>query len=846
MDKLKQVLFELAQTKQDLQKCRDENLSLRQSLEDEVEIRTRELEISEKLWSDAFDAVDSPVFLHNKKGRILRANRTYLELAGSGNGEVFGKFYWDVFPKQAGAIPGCLDATHSCGEENHHIEQDISVGERIYRSQSFAIYDEKKNFLYSIHYMVDATEKRQAQQALQRYEQIVSTSKDLIAFYDKDHNYLAVNETYAEYFGVKVEDIINRNVVDVIGIEHYECHIQKHLDRCLTGVSHSFQVWVDFDSKGKRLLSVSLTPYIDATKQAVGLVSRCSDITEKHEKDKQLQLSAKVFENTLEGIIVTDKEGIILTVNRAFSDITGYSKAEVLGENPRLLKSDRHDEAFYREMWQQLEDTGQWRGEIWNRNKTGEIYPELLTISSIEDNSGKITSFVAVFSDISAIKQVAEQLEHQAHHHPLTGLPNRLLLNARLEHSIQHAVREGVRGAVMFLDLDNFKKINDSLGHSAGDKVLIEVAERLQENSRDVDTVAHLSGDEFVIVLLTINTTQDAKLRAEQLLASLQKPFNIDGYELYVSGSIGIAEYPDGGSGIEVTLKNADAAMYKAKESGKNCCQLYQPEFTEKAIERVLFESNLRRAVKKNELVVYYQPQVELPAGNIVALEALIRWQHPELGLIFPDNFITLSEDTGLILPIGEWVLRTACEQLLEWRKQGFNLQRIAVNLSGKQIQQEDLPNIVKKVLDETGCPASSLELEITEGFIMRHPEQSIAVLQRIRDLGVELSVDDFGTGHSSLNYLRRLPINRLKIDRTFVWDIGENADGEAITKAVIAMGQSLNLQITAEGIETDEQKKFLEKYSCNDGQGYLFSRPLSAADVSKVLERECKKKEGD
>jgi diguanylate cyclase (GGDEF)-like protein/PAS domain S-box-containing protein len=700
------------------------------------------------------------------------------------------------------------------------------------------VHDSAGNIIGCAVIASDVTEQEKHLKKLKRFEQIISTSNDLVAFYDKNHTLLASNQVYADYFGIDFDTIVGRHASEILGSERYEFFSKFQEPVFKNKESLQFKLLADYPHAGKRHMEISFTPYIDEDGTVSGVVSRSKDITHKTEQEAKLRLSAKVFESTIEGITITDKDGNILAVNKAFCTITGYSEADVLGENPRILKSGRHGEDFYKKMWTSLAETGMWRGEIWNKNKAGRIYPELLTISSILDDDGNTLNYVAVFSDITSIRKVTEQLEYQAHHHPLTGLPNRVMLHIRLEHSIQHAKRERERGAVLFLDLDNFKKINDSLGHGAGDEVLKEVALRLQQHSREVDTVSHLSGDEFVVILQRINSINDALIRAQQILDSLQEPFNIGEYELYISASIGITEFSGESDSIEGLLKNADTAMYKAKEGGKNCYHLYSPDLTDTALEKVLLETHLRRAIERNELVLYYQPQVTLPAGDIVAVEALVRWQHPDLGLISPDKFISLSEETGLIIPMGEWILKTACRQLLAWRKQGYGLRRIAVNLSGKQIQQKNLLEMVERILLETGCPSGSLELEITEGFIMQHPEQSISVLQQIRDLGVELSVDDFGTGHSSLNYLKRLPINRLKIDRSFVWDINENPDGEAIIKAVIAMGHSLSLQITAEGIETPEQRKFLEDLGCNEVQGYLFSRPLPAGEVEEYLKQ--------
>ena len=833
---LKETVLQLQQTEQGLQSSHNEVVSLNQLLEDQVAVRTDELRISEKQWSDAFNAVSSPIFLHDQQGKIIRANHAYLTLTQCTLSEAVGCYYWDLFPRQDGPLPGCIDGLRDDRGNFCAKEMDITIGDAIYRSQSFVINDQQGDYLYSMHLMDDVTVREKYVEKLKKYEQILSTNTDLIAFFDHNHVFLAANSVYVEYFGVDLENIIGQPAKEVIGAERYKSYLKYHDIIFAEKETLHFKAWADYPRVGKRHMEITFTPYFEDDGTVSGFVSRSKDITEMSEQEDRLRLSSKVFESTSEGVIITDKEGLILAVNPAFSKITGYAETEVIGKNPRILQSGQQDEIFYQQMWRRLSEKGLWRGEIWNKHKDGKIYPEFLRISSIKNEAEETINYVSVFSDITAIKRAEDQLKYQAHHHPLTGLPNRLLLHARLKHSIQCVKRDKTRGATLFLDLDNFKKINDSLGHNAGDIVLKEVAVRLQSHSREVDTVSHLSGDEFVIVLQGIRTVHDVTSRAQQILESLQKPFFVDNYELYVSGSIGIAEFIDGNEDIEELLKNADAAMYKAKEGGKNCYQLYSSELTAAAIEKVLLESQLRRALERNELVLHYQPQVALPAGNIVAAEALVRWQHPDFGLVPPDKFIPLSEETGLIVPIGEWILRTACEQLLIWREQGHKLRRIAVNLSGKQIQQKDLPEMVEKVLLETGCPSGSLELEITEGFIMQHPEQSISVLQQIRALGVELSIDDFGTGHSSLNYLKRLPVNRLKIDRTFVWDIGESTDGEAITKAVIAMGHSLNLQITAEGIESAEQRRFLEGHHCNEAQGYLFSRPLPTEEVSQLM----------
>ena len=566
-----------------------------------------------------------------------------------------------------------------------------------------------------------------------------------------------------------------------------------------------------------------------------------------HQKQAEIKLQHSekryrtLFENSSDAMVI-NKDGLFIECNNTAAKLLGFDSVdEFLQNTPAQLSPNFQPDGSASKIKapKMLEITGTQGSHLfeWDHlSKNGNIIPCEISSTAIPTEDGTVIH--GIIRDISSHKQAMAQLEQFAHHHPLTELPNRLLMFARLEHSIQYAKRENIHGAVLFIDLDNFKKINDSLGHSAGDKVLKKVASRLQEYGREVDTVAHLSGDEFVIILQSISNIDDARTKARHILARIKSPFMVDNYELFISCSIGIIKFGGECDSMEKLLKNADAAMSKAKEKGKNCYQVYSNQQTDSAMEKIMLESQLHRALEHNELVVHYQPQVSLPQGNIVSVEALMRWQHPELGMLPPDKFIPLSEETGLIIPMGEWILQTACEQLVQWRQQGYYIQRVAVNLSGKQIKRATLPQTVQKVLQQSGCPASALELEITEGFIMRHPEQSIAVLRQIQALGVELSIDDFGTGHSSLNYLKKLPISRLKIDRSFVWDIGESVNGETLVKSIISLGQSLNLNITAEGIETDKQRKFLENLNCNEAQGYLFSKPVPAEEVTPMLQR--------
>jgi diguanylate cyclase (GGDEF)-like protein/PAS domain S-box-containing protein len=561
------------------------------------------------------------------------------------------------------------------------------------------------------------------------------------------------------------------------------------------------------------------------------------------QSEERLRLSASVFEHSVEGVVITDPQGTIVDVNRAFSNIMGYTRDEVLGKNPRFWSSGRHSKTFFSDLWRLLTETGQWRGELWNRRKDGSVFPEWLTINDVHDARGELTHYIGIFTDISHIKKSQEQLDFLAHHDPLTKLPNRLLMLERLSHAIARAERQGILLAVLFVDLDRFKQINDSMGHPQGDLLLQHVSSRLGKEIRNDDTLARIGGDEFVLLLEGINKVDTFTHAAQKLIALFDEPFILDQQEVNISASIGIAIYPEDGQESTTLLRNADAAMYRAKEIGRDNYQFYTQELTKNALARVAMESRLRHALDRGELYLVYQPQVALSNGAIIGAESLLRWQSPDLGLVSPATFIPFAEESGLIHSIGQWVLSKACRQGRLWLDQGYSLEHIAVNISGMQIQRGNLVDEVTKALEESRLPPERLELEVTEGFIMEDPEFAIKQLSVLRDLGVMLSIDDFGTGYSSLSYLKRLPIDKLKIDQSFVRDIPKDQDDMAITNAVIAMGHTLGLAVIAEGIETDVQVKFLTSRGCKEGQGYLFSKPLPADEFKKLL---CKQSQID
>jgi diguanylate cyclase (GGDEF)-like protein len=487
-------------------------------------------------------------------------------------------------------------------------------------------------------------------------------------------------------------------------------------------------------------------------------------------------------------------------------------------------------------MWESLLSAGLWQGEIWNRRKDGEVYPQWLIITAIKDNQQKTTNYVGVFHDMTEIKLHEEQLRYQAHHDALTGLPNRLLFKDRLGVAMSHAHRFDLKVGVLFLDLDDFKRINDSLGHTVGDYLLQDVAKRLERCLREDDTVARYGGDEFIVLLNELAYEEDAILAAQRILKAISPAICIQNQEFYLTVSMGIAFYPKDGLDQEILIRNADTAMYRAKEAGKNTYQVFTSAMSKKASEWFAVENSLRKALERQEFFLHYQPKIDVVSGRIAGVEALIRWRHENGEVISPNDFIPLAEDTGLIVEIGEWVLQQACTDVKKLWDKGHPIS-VSVNISPRQFRQENLPGKVAQVLEKTGLPAEALLLEITEGTVMENEEKSLVLLNTLRDMGVGLSIDDFGTGYSSLYYLKQLPIRELKIDRKFVRDIPKDEDDMAITSAIISMAKSLKLRVVAEGVETDEQMKVLRRRRCDHIQGFLFSRPISEEALHELLD---------
>jgi diguanylate cyclase (GGDEF)-like protein/PAS domain S-box-containing protein len=568
-----------------------------------------------------------------------------------------------------------------------------------------------------------------------------------------------------------------------------------------------------------------------------GLLVVARDLTERRRAEEDLRLAAQVFENSGEAIMIMDADSLAVSVNRAFLEMSGYQPSEVLGKAPAMLKSDLHDEDFYHRLWQSLTDTDYWQGEIWNRRKNGEVYPEWLGISTLHSPDGKVTHYVAISSDISERKAAEARIEFLAHHDPLTDLPNRLLLKDRLERAIVHGDRTGTKVALLFIDLDRFKTVNDSLGHPVGDRLLREAAQRLRTCIRDMDTVSRQGGDEFLVVLTEPEDADAVTSVAEDILSALAMPFSLDGHEVAISCSVGIAVFPEDGSDFDGLLKKADIAMYHAKEAGRNAFRYYTERMNIDALERLDLQNRLRRGLEQNEFVLYYQPLIELASNRIVGAEALVRWNSPDLGLVMPGRFINVAEESGLIVPIGEWVLREACHELRRWHDAGHTHLSMAVNLSAIQFRRGSVEESVMRALGEAGADPAALELELTESILLQGAEHVLATVRRLKGLGVRLSIDDFGTGYSSLAYLKRFAVDKLKIDQSFIRDLPTDPDSAAIVRAVIQMAKSLNLLVLAEGVETAATAENLRLLRCDYVQGFFFDRPMPAEQFRALIE---------
>ncbi|CAK8718851.1 PAS domain S-box-containing protein/diguanylate cyclase (GGDEF) domain-containing protein [Candidatus Electronema halotolerans] len=658
---------------------------------------------------------------------------------------------------------------------------------------------------------------------------LIENAPAAVTMKDLSGRFLLVNKRFEELFGIKKQEAVGRAAGELL-----PC-LTRRLQESRSDTAAEYEESMALQN-GVRTFSTScftLSP--DAENRCcVGCMQ--TDITDRKQLEHQLRLDEKIIENTEEAVVITDSEAMILDVNDAYTEITGYTRQEAVGQNPRFCQSGRHDQLFYKEMWRQLSENGFWSGAIWDRRKHGEIFEKWLTINAIRDSGGATVSYVGVFTDITEKKNAERKLRNLLFYDSLTKLPNRTLFQERLEQALLNSQDRDMPLALFCIDLDRFKDINDTLGHKAGDELLVQAAKRIRNGLRKSDIVARLCGDEFCVILSEIKLRESVGLLAMRLIHLLQQPFYIADQEVFIDASIGISIYPDDAKTADSLLKNADTAMHFAKEQARGSFQHFRSQMNERLLQRLNLEHDLRHALEQEEFLLHYQPKYSLVEDRIVGAEALVRWHHPKEGMISPEEFIPVAEASSMIIALGKWVLRTACRQVKTWEEEGLGQLRIAVNLSSKQFQDRKLLQFIKATLEETALAAEQLELEITESTVMEQPLQTAELLREIRDMGVRIAIDDFGTGYSSLAYLKKFPVNTLKIDQSFVADLTKDSEDQAIVDSIIRMAAGLKLDVVAEGVETQEQLDFFKQRQCKEVQGYFFSKPLSAEAFAEKI----------
>jgi diguanylate cyclase (GGDEF)-like protein/PAS domain S-box-containing protein len=660
---------------------------------------------------------------------------------------------------------------------------------------------------------------------------ILDSILDTAWFIDNKGVFRAVNNAFLSFYNCRPDDVIGKTHFDVIDHEtavSYKQEDDEVIRTCSPKIIESSFQSTTVGTDSLNWLETILTPVLDDNNQCIGIVGVSRDITMRKQHEQKLMLADEVIDASTEAIMVTDRYNKIIRINRAFTALTGYTPREVEGKNPKILRSAKSTNSFYQTMWSQIEKEGHWQGEIWDKRKDGTTYPKWMSISTIRDKvSGDVTNYMAIFSDISEQKKIEKKIRHIAYHDSLTGLANKALLETKLISAIEDAEHENNQIALMQLDLDDFKKINESLGHYVGDELLKAVADVITSCLRTTDLVARLGGDEFIVMLDKVRTIEDIQHLGKNILEKFKDSIAVMNYDLHITPSIGFCIYPQDGENHEVLLQNVDTALYRAKQNGKNQCAFFNKNMTDELLRHLKIEYKLRQALEKNHFVLHYQPQIRMHDKAIVGVEALIRLNSDE-GLVSPFEFIPVAEDTGLIVPIGEWVLKQACKDAVRWNKLYPDLNiSVAVNISVHQFEPEYLINLTHQTLSETGLPADSLVLELTESTLVTETSVVTNVLKQLKAMGVHLALDDFGTGYSSLSYLKAFDLDYIKIDRSFISGIPDDTNDCSITQAIISMAKSLSMGVIAEGAETQAHIDFLSARDCDKVQGYFYGKPM-------------------
>jgi len=785
-------------------------------------------------YKKVLDSTHDGFWLVDAQGKLLEANQAYADLTGYALEELIG-----MHVSQLDAIddPAVVKAriekiveqgylvfeTRHCHKDGHLIDIEISSSP-VPGSEQLVVFAR------------DITERKQVEAAMLRHELVIETAMDGFFVSDLQGRLEEVNEAYARMTGYTMQELVGMRISELEAVATPE-DVLAHIDKLM------LQGYDRFETRHRRKDGSAFDIEVSVTymPESVKLFVFCRDITERKQAEQELRVAAATFE-TQDATIITDAQSNIIRVNRSFTRITGYSPEEVIGKNPRIMSSGRHDKEFYAAMWQQIVVTGFWAGEIWDRRKNGEVFPKWMTITAVKNERGDTTQYVAIFNDITQRKQAEDEIRNLAFYDALTQLPNRRLFMDRFHAALLGSARYNDYGAILFIDLDRFKLLNDTLGHDYGDLLLIDVAERIKACVREIDTVARLGGDEFVVLLENISNERDdashkVGMVAEKIRETLSHPYQLKEHEHYSSPSIGISLFHNDDETMEVLLKHADAAMYQAKNAGRNAVRFYDPTLQHDLETRATLENDLRHAVENKEFQLYYQVQVD-NEHHPIGFEALIRWIHPQHGVVSPARFIPIAEDSSLILEIGSWVLETACAQLAAWKDdERMRHLTVAINVSAHQFRLHDFVEQIATALHKHHVEPRRLKLELTEGVVLNDMNEVVVKMLALKGLGVQLSLDDFGTGYSSLTYLKRLPLDQIKIDQSFIRDITVDSGDAVMVHTIIDMARNFNHDVIAEGVETEAQLAFLKHHECMAYQGYFFSKPLPVEELQAMME---------
>ncbi|MFK5983961.1 MAG: EAL domain-containing protein [Pseudomonadota bacterium] len=801
-------------------------------LEQKVIARTVEVERSKSRYKsivDSFGTIDQGLFIVDANYRVQFINGVMKDWFG----DMVGSLCYEAAENRNSPCDHCrLSEVVNLGKT---VQYHVQTPDKLLDIVATPLKNTDGS-ISKLEIIRDVSSVKKAEEQINKLSQVVEQSPVTVIITDIDGNIEYVNKEFELSTGYSSENVLGKNPRFLKSGETTDKEY-KQLWQTISSGKVWNGIFHNLNKEGQHIWeSASISSLKNTNDEITNYIAIKVNITQQKENEKQLRLAQTVFETASEGMMVTDVDNKIQMVNKAFCLITGYNNEDVIGKDPSLLNSGRHSKEFYQKMLNTLKTSSLWSGEIWNRRKNGVVYPEWLAISTMLDSKGELDGYVSLFSDISKRKMDEDHIQHQANYDPLTGLANRNLFSDRFSRALLSAESDKKRVALLFIDLDRFKNVNDTLGHLVGDLLLQEAAKRLTKTLRKSDTVARLGGDEFAVVLPDILGIEQIEEAVNKIISCLSLPYILGEYKAFISASVGITVFPDDGDNSEALIRNADSAMYKAKDKGRKGFHFYTLEMDIEAQRRRILENDLHNALKNNEFSVYYQPILCSETGEISSAEALIRWNNPEKGLISPADFIPLAEEVGLILPIGEWVLREACIQAASWSNIVDKPPSIAINLSSRQFQRQNIPDLVQRILSETGLLAQRLSLEITEGLLVIDNDRTMRQLQKIREMGAKLSIDDFGTGYSSLSYLKKFPISTLKIDRSFIMELPDNVEDAALVDGILSMAKSLNLNVVAEGVETRQQVEFLKSKKCQYLQGFLFSKPLPKNDFIKFL----------